>query len=184
MAPEGQCRPTTACSQVTKRQRIRKRIDGCASIGLRISCEQWRGFSREGVGRRMVEMGTPDGVRVDVIAADEEDMYVNARAIMKRNTLSGTEMVLQTRHKPHEGENSIEFPAEGRDNRDTHRCLETEVREETGLTLTHIEGLSTGHCPDRRYGCGMRAALCRLPNDQGTGYSMGIYFAARLREAC
>ena len=37
-------------------------------------------------------------------------MYVNARAIIEREAPSGTEIVVQTRVKPHEGGTSIELP--------------------------------------------------------------------------
>ena len=71
-------------------------------------------------------------------------MFVNARAIIERKTPSGIEIVLQTRHKPHEGKNSLELPG-GRveEFESLIDALRREVLEETGLELTHIEGLTT-----------------------------------------
>ena len=71
-------------------------------------------------------------------------MFVNARAIIERETEEGVEIVVQLRDKPHEGGKWIELPG-GRveEFESLVTALEREVREETGLTLTHIEGLST-----------------------------------------
>jgi 8-oxo-dGTP diphosphatase len=68
-------------------------------------------------------------------------MHVNARAIIERETPAGLEIVLQTRDKPHEGGTWLELPG-GRveEYESLLEALAREVREETGLTVTGIEG--------------------------------------------
>ena len=71
-------------------------------------------------------------------------MYVNARAIIERQTAEGVEILIQTRNKSYEKDQCLELPG---------GCVEEyesliaaprrEVWEETGLELSEIEGVST-----------------------------------------
>jgi 8-oxo-dGTP diphosphatase len=105
-------------------------------------------------------------------------MFVNARAIIERDTPSGAEIVLQTRHKPHEGKPTIELPG-GRveEFESLIVALKREVREETGLTLTHIEGLATqvnAQTKDTEVECVQPFAVYQTT--KGPVDSMGVYF--------
>lgn len=105
-------------------------------------------------------------------------MFVNARAIIERDTPSGTEIVVQTRNKPHEGGKSIELPG-GRveEFESLVAALKREVREETGLTLTHIEGIVTQvntQTTDTEVECLRPFAVYQTT--RGPVDSMGVYF--------
>jgi 8-oxo-dGTP diphosphatase len=71
-------------------------------------------------------------------------IHVNARAIIERETAAGVEIVVQTRDKPPERGRFLELPG-GRVEpfEALIEALTREVREETGLELTHVEGAET-----------------------------------------
>ena len=105
-------------------------------------------------------------------------MYVNARAIIERQTSQGTEVIIQTRTKRHEGGMRLELPG-GRveEFESLLDALKREVLEETGLTLTTIEGVETRV---EAQGAGTRVE-CLQPfavyqTTEGPVDSMGVYF--------
>jgi 8-oxo-dGTP pyrophosphatase MutT (NUDIX family) len=108
-------------------------------------------------------------------------IHVNARAIIERETAAGIEIVLQTRDKPHEGGRSLELPG-GRVEpfESLAEALRREVQEETGLELTHIEGLDTRvqtAAPDSNVECLRPFAVYQTT--RGPVDSMGVYFRCR-----
>ncbi|WP_293910595.1 NUDIX hydrolase [Deinococcus sp.] len=67
-----------------------------------------------------------------------QTFYVNARAIIERETSAGTEVLLQVRDKPGQPRR-LEFPGGQLDPFEGILTgLAREVREETGLTLTRV----------------------------------------------
>jgi 8-oxo-dGTP pyrophosphatase MutT (NUDIX family) len=105
-------------------------------------------------------------------------MFVNARAIIERETASGTEILLQTRDKPHEGGTSLELPG-GRveEFESLLDALKREVREETGLKITSIEGKTTkvnARTGDTDVECLQPFAVYQTT--KGPVDSMGVYF--------
>lgn len=78
---------------------------------------------------------------MNIFPKKEATFYVNARAIIERQTDAGFEIVLQTRNKPHEKRKSIEL-AGGRIElfEPLLDALKREVMEETGLKVTFVEG--------------------------------------------
>lgn len=71
-------------------------------------------------------------------------MYVNTRAIIEQKTADGLMILVQVRNKPYEGGKWLELPG-GRveEFESLVTALRREVREETGLEVTLIEGLDT-----------------------------------------
>jgi len=71
-------------------------------------------------------------------------MFFNSRAIIERITPHGRDLLVQMRNKPYEGRARIELPG-GRveEYESLVDALRREVREETGLELSFIEGLET-----------------------------------------
>jgi 8-oxo-dGTP diphosphatase len=70
-------------------------------------------------------------------------MHVNARAIIERETPHGIEIVIQLRNKPVEGGQWLELPGGRVEEFESFlEAVKREVREETGLNITHIEGES------------------------------------------
>jgi len=110
-------------------------------------------------------------------------IHVNARAIIERDAPGGTEIVIQIRNKPAEGGKWIELPGGHIEEFESLiAALAREVREETGLELTHIEGAAT-----RIETRGANANVeCLAPfavyqTLQGPVDSLGMYFRCRAR---
>lgn len=109
-------------------------------------------------------------------------IYVNARAIIERETDDGIEIVIQTRNKPGEPK-SLELPGGRLEEFEsfTH-ALTREVLEETGLEVTHIEGVSTRVETESSNGtveCVQPFAVYQTT--KGPVDSMGAYFRCRAK---
>lgn len=104
-------------------------------------------------------------------------IYVNARAIIERRTAHGLEIVVQTRTKPGE-EPVVELPGGQVEQYESLiAALRREVHEETGLTVTEIEGLDTlleVEHNDDRVECVRPFAVYQTLS--GPVDSMGVYF--------
>lgn len=108
-------------------------------------------------------------------------MYCNCRAIIERDGEGGKEILIQVRNKPYEGGTSMELPG-GRieEFESLVAALRREVREETGLELSYIEGEETWIETN-----GMNANVeCIQPYAayqtlRGPVDSMGLYFRCR-----
>lgn len=108
-------------------------------------------------------------------------MYVNARAIIERETAAGTEIVLQIRNKPQYDELALELPGGRLEEFESFLdALQREVFEETGLTVTHIEGAESTVVAANA----TKAVECVRPfaiyqTTQGPFDSLGAYFRCR-----
>ena len=108
-------------------------------------------------------------------------MHCNTRAIIERNGQDGMEILVQIRNKPHEGGKRIELPG-GRfeEFESLVDGLRREVREETGLELSYIEGLDTRietNGADTNMECVRPYAVYQTL--RGPVDSMGAYFRCR-----
>jgi 8-oxo-dGTP pyrophosphatase MutT (NUDIX family) len=109
-------------------------------------------------------------------------MYVNARAIIEREFSDRQEILLQTRNKPNELQ-QLELPGGQVDEFESLvQALRREVQEETGLVITHIEGLDTLVVDE-----GLRSQVeCIRPfavyqTLNGPVDSMGVYFRCQAK---
>ncbi len=108
-------------------------------------------------------------------------MFFNCRAIIEREGPGGREILVQERDKPYEGPSRLELPG-GRveEFKSLVDALRREVREETGLELSFIEGeetrIETG-ATDTRVECIQPFAAYQTL--QGPVNSLGLYFRCR-----
>ena len=102
--------------------------DGIHAPGVHAA---WRALNAAG---HEVFVCVPDRPR----SAQPPRFYVNARAIIERQTEQGTEVLLQRREKPGQPRR-LEFPGGQLDPFEgILEALRREVREETGLTVTAL----------------------------------------------
>jgi len=111
----------------------------------------------------------------------EASMHCNARAIIERSGQDGAEILVQVRNKPYEGGKRIELPG-GRIEafESLLEAIRREVREETGLELSFIEGLETRietHGATTNVECIRPFAAYQTLH--GPVDSMGVYFRCR-----
>jgi len=71
-------------------------------------------------------------------------IYINARAIIERQTERGVEIVIQSRRRPHRGIKELELPGGRIEEYESWvDALAREVYEETGLRVVNIHGAET-----------------------------------------
>lgn len=109
-------------------------------------------------------------------------MFVNARAVIERETPGGPEIVVQIRNKPAEGGKWIELPG-GRveEFESLIGALKREVQEETGLKVVQIEGLGKrveAQSAGAKVECLLPFAVYQTL--QGPVDSMGVYFRCQV----
>ncbi|GIP40317.1 DNA mismatch repair protein MutT [Paenibacillus sp. J31TS4] len=108
-------------------------------------------------------------------------MYVNVRAIIEGGDAADPRILIQTRTKPGEGRRCLELPGGRLEEYESMlEGLKREVLEETGLTVTAIEGLDDKLDTD----AGETNVECLRPfavyqTTKGPVDSMGVYFRCR-----
>ena len=105
-------------------------------------------------------------------------IYINARAIIERETDTGTEIVIQTRSTAHRGIKALELPGGRIEAYESWLdALTREVREETGLAVVTIRGAETrieANRSDARIECLQPFAIFQTL--KGPIDAMGVYF--------
>jgi 8-oxo-dGTP pyrophosphatase MutT (NUDIX family) len=138
----------------------------------------------QGLISRLWDLGLPlISVSTEPKKPPERVIHTNVRAIIERDMPQGREIVLQVRNKPHEGGKWLELPG-GRIEpfESLVDALRREVREETGLELTHIEGLGDciQSCSDNtQVEC--LAPFAAYQTLRGPVDSLGLYFRCQAR---
>ncbi len=112
-------------------------------------------------------------------------MHFNCRAIIERDDPGGKEILVQQRNKPYEGHTRVELPG-GRveEFESLIATLRREVREETGLVLTYIEGQEgriETNATDSNVECLQPFAAYQTLH--GPVDSLGLYFLCRAEDS-
>ena len=108
-------------------------------------------------------------------------IHVNARAIIERETPQGMEIVIQLRNKPVEGGQWLELPGGRLEEFESFlEAVRREVEEETGLSLTHIEGAEAKvDSQGTRTNVECLQPFAVYQTTRGPVDSMGAYFRCR-----
>jgi 8-oxo-dGTP diphosphatase len=110
-------------------------------------------------------------------------LYFNCRAIIEREGLGRREILVQVRDKPYEGRTRTDLELPGgrlKEFESLAAALKREMREETGLELTYIEGEETRietSGSDANVECPESFAVYQTLH--GPVDSLGIYFRCR-----